>query len=391
MSPELDLFGPSSTDTSSGALTVSAVTGRAKQLVEAGFRVLWVKGEVASFKAYRSGHWYFTLRDELAQVRCVMWRDNARRLPAQPVEGIQVFVECRPTLWEERGEFRLTVRRMIATEADGLWELQLQRARDALERDGLLDPARRRNLPRFPMRIAVVTSTDGAALRDIASVLGRRWPAAELLVVPAQVQGDKAEQQLCSALELADRIPGVDVIIVGRGGGSREDLWAFNAEAVARTVADMRTPTVSAVGHETDIALTDLVADLRAPTPSAAAETVAPSRKDALHAVDHLARRLAHSLANRTIVGRERLERTGDRLLAAVQGQIERRERRLGELAGRLHALSPLRVLQRGYAVARNDQGQVLKTVRQFATGQRFRLTVQDGDITAVTERGGST
>jgi exodeoxyribonuclease VII large subunit len=153
----------------------------------------------------------------------------------------------------------------------------------------------------------------------------------------------------------------------------------------------MRTPTVSAVGHETDIALTDLVADLRAPTPSAAAETVAPSRKDALHAVDHLARRLAHSLANRTIVGRERLERTGDRLLAAVQAQIERRERRLGELAGRLHALSPLRVLQRGYAVARNDQGQVLKTVRQFATGQRFRLTVQDGDITAVTERGGST
>lgn len=387
MSAELDLFGLSSTDTSTGALTVSAVTGRAKQLVEAGFRVLWVKGEVASFKAYRSGHWYFTLRDELAQVRCVMWRDNARRVPAPPAEGMQVFVECRPTLWEERGEFRLTVRRMIATETDGLWELRLQRAREALERDGLLDPARKRGLPRFPMRIAAVTSPDGAALKDIVSVLGRRWPAAELLVVPTQVQGDRAEKQLCAALQLADRIPRVDVIILARGGGSREDLWAFNSEAVARVVADLRTPTVSAVGHETDISLTDLVADMRAPTPSAAAEAVAPSRNDALHAVDHYARRLAHSLANRSVVGRERLERTGDRMLAAVQVLVERRRRRLGELAGRLHALSPLRVLQRGYAVARDPEGRVLKSVRQFQPGEKFRLTVQDGDVTAVPQR----
>ena len=189
MGGELDLFDPAQVGPDQGAWPVSAVTSQARQMIETGFRLLWVKGEVANFKSYRSGHWYFSLRDASAQIRCVMWRDDNRRVD-QPKDGLQVFVEARPTVWEERGEFRLTVRRMIATDAGGLWELQLQRARAALERDGLLDPARKQPLPAYPGRIAVVTSPDGAAFRDIVSVLQRRWPAVTVLLVPTMVQGE---------------------------------------------------------------------------------------------------------------------------------------------------------------------------------------------------------
>lgn len=381
MGTGLDLFAPAFIDPSSGALTVSAVTNRARQLVEAGFRLVWVKGEVANFKSYRSGHWYFTLRDATAQVRCVMWRDDNRRLPGAPDEGTQVFAEARPTVWEERGEFRLTVRRLITTDDGGLWELQLQRARAALERDGLLDPARKRPLPEYPSRIAVVTSPDGAAIRDVLSVLRRRWPAVEVLVVPTRVQGEGAERELCRALRVVDTIPDVDLAIVGRGGGSREDLWVFNDEQVARGVAAVGVPVISAVGHETDVALTDLVADMRAATPTAAAEAAVPDREEAWRTTNEMARRLAQSLGSRTRLGHERLQRTADRLAGAIDGQLQRRHHRIGELAAKLDALSPLRVLERGYAVARTQDGRVLKSRDAFTAGLRFKLTVVDGDV----------
>jgi exodeoxyribonuclease VII large subunit len=351
---------------------------------------LWVRGEVAGFKAYQSGHWYFSLRDAQAQVRCVMWRSDNQRLPGPPQEGTQVFVDARPTVWEERGEFRLTIRQLVPTDAGGLWQLQLERAKAALERDGLLDPARKRPLPSYPVCIAVVTSPDGAALPDIVSVFARRWPSAEVLVVPTRVQGETAESELCAALALLGRIPDVDLAIVGRGGGSREDLWAFNSERVARALAAVGVPTISAVGHETDVSLTDLVADHRAPTPSAAAETAVPDRVEVQHLLDGLAHRLAGALSSYTELGRERLARTADRLGAVTRAGMERRAAQLDQLGGRLDALSPLRVLGRGYSVARDLAGGVLKRTGDFVGIDEFRLTVSDGDVRARTVTDGA-
>jgi exodeoxyribonuclease VII large subunit len=353
-------------------------------LVEAGFNRLWVRGEVSGFKAFQSGHWYFTLRDAQAQVRCVMWRSDNQRATS-PEEGTQVYVEASPTVWEERGEFRLTVRQLLPTDASGLWQLRLERARAALERDGLLDPARKRPVPPWPERVAVITSADGAAVHDIVSVLARRWPLAEVLLIPTRVQGEGAELDVLAALGVANRLP-VDVAIVGRGGGSREDLWVFNSERVARAVAALSVPVISAVGHETDVTLTDLVADLRAATPSAAAAAATPDRAAVLPLVGGLARRLAHGLERRTELGRERLARTGDRLEATIREHTHRRSARLAELAAALDALSPLRVLERGYAVARDDDGRVLKRIAEFPPGRRFRLTVSDGDVGARAE-----
>jgi len=379
---DLDLFLPTAPMSSDGAWTVAQVTRRARQLVEAGLQPLWIKGEITGFKTYRSGHWYFSLRDAEAQLRCVMWRTDNQRVSQQPEDGLQVFVEGKPTVWEERGEFRITVKRLIPMDGDGQWELQLRKAKAALERDGLLDPARRRPLPQFPARIAIITSPDGAALHDILTVIERRWPAVEILLLPTRVQGEAAERELCQALRLTNEIA-VDVAIVGRGGGSREDLWAFNSEKVARAVAAVEVPIISAVGHEQDVVLTDLVADLRAPTPSAAAEAVVPDREETTRAVEVLARRLGRSLTSRTMLGGERLERTADRLHVAMFNQVEQRATRLSMLSGRLDALSPLRVLQRGFAVARDDRGKVLKTIRDFTVGKDFRLTVTDGDVRA--------
>lgn len=361
---------------------MAQVTRRARQLIEAGLPALWIKGEVTGFKAYRSGHWYFSLRDADAQIRCVMWRTDNQRVGRRPEDGLQVFVEGRPTVWEERGEFRITAKRLIPTDAGGQWELQFQKAKAALARDGLLDPARRRPLPRYPARIAVITSPDGAALHDIQTVIQRRWPAAYLLVLPSRVQGDGAERELCRALRLVNRID-VDVAVVGRGGGSREDLWAFNSEKVARAVAAVDVPIVSAVGHEEDVSLTDLVADLRAPTPSAAAEALVPDRAEVDRVVDALAQRLGRSLGNQTRLGTERLERTRDRLHAAMTGHLDRRATRLTTLSAKLDALSPLKVLQRGFAVARSEDGVVLRSTESFREGMPFRLTVTDGDVRA--------
>ncbi|HJS48305.1 MAG TPA: exodeoxyribonuclease VII large subunit, partial [Gemmatimonadales bacterium] len=258
------------------ALTVAEVTRAARGAIEAHLPPAWVKGEVQELKRYQSGHWYFTLRDPAAQVRCVMWKRDALRAGTPPEAGTEVFVHARPTVWEERGEFRLTVTDLLATEGVGLAALEVERVRRRLEADGLLDPARKRPLPGLARRIAVVTSLDGAALRDIIIVTRRRWPATELLVVGSRVQGAEAPPELARALALVNRLEGVDACIVGRGGGAKEDLSAFNDEAVCRALAAVRVPTVSAVGHETDVSLTDLVADVRAATPSAAAELLVP-------------------------------------------------------------------------------------------------------------------
>jgi exodeoxyribonuclease VII large subunit len=376
----IDLFAAASAE---GAWTVGEVTRRARAVMEAGLPPLWVRGEISGFKAWRSGHWYFALRDATAQLRCVMFAKENRRLPAAPTEGMQVFVFGRPTVWEEKGEFRLTVVELLSTEQGGLWKLAFEKAKAALARDGLLDPGRKRPLPPYPRRIAVVTSLDGAALRDIIAVSARRWPLAELIVLPAQVQGDGAEDSLCAALALLGRLPALDVAIIGRGGGSKEDLWTFNSERVARAVAAAPVPVVSAVGHEIDVTLCDLVADLRAPTPSGAAAAATPDRDEVRVGLQHLAQRLARSLTLRAQRAVDRLERTGDRLAATMDLRLERSRALLGSYGAHLDALSPLRVLGRGYAVARDARGAVLRKIAQLPPGREFRLRVSDGEVPA--------
>ena len=372
----LDLFAAASAE---GAWTVGEVTRRARTVIEAGLPPLWVRGEITGFKAWRSGHWYFSLRDKTAQIRCVMFAKQNYMVPA-PADGMQVFVFARPSLYEEKGEFQLTVMELLSTAEGGLWKLAFEKAKASLAKDGLLDPGRKRRLPSFPSRIAVVTSPDGAVLRDIQSVLGRRWPVVELIVVPAQVQGAKAEASVCSALNRIRRLP-VDVLIVARGGGSVEDLWAFNTERVARAVAAMPMPVISAIGHETDVTLCDLVADLRAPTPSAAAEAATPDRAEVLAQCGVLGQRLARALriASRHVV--ERLDRSADRLSRAIDHRVSSYDVRLTSYAARLDALSPLKVLGRGYAVARDENGTILKQVAQLPPGKEFRLRVSDGEV----------
>ncbi len=379
----LDLFSAASPE---GAWTVVQVTRRARAVIEAGLPGLWVRGEISGFKAYDSGHWYFTLRDRAAQIRCVMWATDNKRLE-RPQEGAQVFLFGAPTVWEERGELRLTVRELLAGDAGGPWRLQFERAKAALERDGLLDPARKRPLPPFPRRIAVVTSREGAALHDIVAVATRRWPVAELLVLPTIVQGQAAEPSLVAALALLHRLKRLDVVIVGRGGGSKEDLQAFNSERVARAVAAAPVPVISAVGHETDVTLCDLVADMRAATPSAAAEAATPDREAILAHLARLAQGLSRGLRTPTVRVRERVGRVTDRLVNGMERRLERSGSRLGAAGAHLDALSPLRVLARGYAVARDGEGHVLRRVAQFVPGAGFRLRVVDGDIAARVEK----
>jgi exodeoxyribonuclease VII large subunit len=376
----LDLFAAASAE---GAWSVAEVTRRAKAVIEAGLPLLWVRGEVSGFKRWQSGHWYFTLRDRTAQLRCVMFARENRRLPAPPADGMQVFVFGRPTMWEEKGEFRLTVLELLSTEAGGLWQVALEKAKAALLRDGLLDPARKRPVPPYPRRIAVITSPDAAALGDIEAVVTRRWPLAELVLVPTRVQGDGAEAAVVAALASLARVPQLDVAIVGRGGGSKEDLWTFNSERVARAVAAAPVPIISAVGHEADVTLCDLVADLRAPTPSAAAEAATPDRAEVLEHLAHLDARLSRSLGARAAMVRERLDRTLDDLEAAMALRLERSRHRLAAASGRLDALSPLKILERGYAVARDRDGRVLRRTAQFPAGLRFTLRLSDGEVPA--------
>jgi len=378
--PGLDLFAAASAE---GAWTVGEVTRRARAVVEAGLPPLWVRGEVSGFKRWQSGHWYFALRDRAAQLRCVMFARENRRLPAAPADGMQVFAFGRPTVWEEKGELRLTVLELLSTEAGGLWQLALEKAKAALAKDGLLDPGRKRRLPAYAQRIAIITSPDAAALKDIVAVVERRWPLAELLVIPTRVQGDGADTEICRALAALGRIAGLDVAIVGRGGGSKEDLWTFNSERVARAVAAAPVPIISAVGHETDVTLCDLVADYRAPTPSAAAAAATPDRVEVLDHVAHLGVRLGRGLAARVALAGERGDRSLDRLAAAMTRRLEGDGHRLATLAGRLDALSPLKILERGYALARDAHGRVLKRVAQFVSGTGFRLRVSDGDVAA--------
>jgi exodeoxyribonuclease VII large subunit len=366
--------------------SVSQLVSAAKRLVEGEFMPVWLRGEVVGCKAWSSGHWYFNLRDRSSQVRCCMWSRYAQTAGEPPKDGTEVFVLAKPGIYEAKGEFQLNVTRMLPTAAIGAAQRELERVKESLQRDGLFDHARKRPIPPLACTVAVVTSTDGAALHDIVTVVGKRWPCCRLVVLNARVQGGGAVGALVRALALVNRIPGIELCIVGRGGGGREDLAAFNSEAVCRALAAVRVPTISAVGHETDVSLTDLVADLRAPTPSAAAEMAVADRREVLRRLDALGARLAGGLAGRTRLASERLVRTADRVRGAMEAALRRERHRADRLGAQLDALSPLRILDRGYAVPVDPDGRVLKRRAEFRPGAPFRLRVADGDVGARVE-----
>ena len=368
------------------AIAVSTLTQTVKDIVEGAFIPLWVRGEISDFKAHRNGHWYFCLRDLTSQLKCVVWARDQRGIPAAPDDGMQVAALGQLGIYAARGEMQFTVKRMEA-DGDGLWRKALELTRVRLDADGLLAPERKRALPRHPRRIAVVTSASGAALRDIIAVLRRRAPGVELIVAHAAVQGEGAPLELCAALERIGRWGGAELVIIGRGGGSREDLWAFNDERVVRAVAACPVPTISAVGHEVDITLCDLVADHRAATPSAAAETAVPSREELFLTLGAHRQRLVTAIEGCLYEPRDRALAASRGLVTAVSRRVTDRRTALASVAGRLNALSPLATLERGYGVARAVDGRTIASVRDVAAGGAFTLRLRDGEVDATAVR----
>ena len=402
-SPGVERTRAASTREEPEVWTVSQVNRAVRNLLEGTLPPLWVSGEVGGWKRARSGHCYFTLKDAQAQLRCVMWRTESERLPTDPEEGMEVRAFGGLTLYESRGEYQLAVRRLEAGGAEGLWRLAFERLRKKLEAEGLLAPERKRPLPRHPATVGLVTSTAGAAVRDVLTVIRRRAPWTRVIVRNARVQGEGAALEVAEAVRALGRSGLVELLIVARGGGSIEDLWAFNEEPVARAVAACPVPVISGVGHEVDVTICDLVADLRAATPSAAAEAAVRDGASILEALRTLPPRLARAL--RTAVdrrekalgdGRVRLERAllgvteprrrllesrRERLERAMRRLAERRRQRLAGCAGKLEALSPLATLRRGYAVALGQGGRVLRRVQDFPEGTPFVLRVVDGRV----------
>ena len=368
------------------ALGVGELAGYAKGALEAGFSHLWVKGEVSNFKRHSNGHWYFSLKDAVGQLPAVVWARDTRRIPAPPDEGMSVFARGTLSLWAGQGKLQFMVEALEA-EGAGLWQKAFDALKATLDAEGLTAAARKRRLPRFPRHVAVITSGDGAAWRDIQAVVRRRHPGVHLTLLPAVVQGELAPASLVQALDRLTRWGGADVVIIGRGGGSREDLWAFNDEAVARAVAACPIPVISAVGHETDFTITDFVADLRAPTPSAAAESAVPVLEDLRLAVRGLGGRLADALEDRVQRGARELHARRDGLTLRARRVVERRRARVEQVGARLDALSPLAVLGRGFTVARGADGRTLARRADFAPGAPFDLLLSDGRVQARTER----
>ena len=388
--------------------TVSQLVSRIRETVEADPLLVdvWVEGEVSNFRQAVSGHCYFTLKDAGAELRCVMWRDTAARLPTLPADGDHVLAHGRVGVYEQRGAVQLYVDSLEPAGVGALY-LEFERLKARLAAEGLFDEARKRPLPPFPRRIGVVTSPTAAALRDILNVLGRRYPLAEVILSPTLVQGDDAPPQIVAAIEALDRREDIDVIVVARGGGSLEELWAFNDERVARAIANARKPVVCGVGHETDFSLADFAADRRAPTPSAAAEIVAPDQAELRHRIGVLSARLGSLLqeqlaayrlrlaeqvralrhfspAVRLVQARQQVDELVGRSLTALQHDIALRRERLRGLVGRLEGVSPLATLERGYAIVRRaDDDQVVRSVDQVAAGDRLRVRVSDGEFGA--------
>lgn len=385
------------------ALTVTDVNRYIKSLLTADdvLSAVTIRGEISNFKAHASGHLYFTLKDEGAEIAAVMFRGDASRMQFRPADGMRVVVWGSVDVYEKSGRYQVYVRSM---RADGLGAMMLayERLKQKLLAEGLFDPARKKPIPQFPSCVGVITAPTGAAIRDILNVTGRRYPQAKILLYPSLVQGADAPANLCQGLFALNAMAACDVIILGRGGGSLEDLWAFNDEALVRAVAASEIPVISAVGHETDFTLCDLAADLRAPTPSAAAEIAVPDRHALLDKLVHTGEALEKSALARVAGAREtllqrsrtlellspeaRLQRMQQQLTAwrermdrAAEHHWQRKNMELKNAVERLGALSPLAVLQRGYSAVLDPCGRVISSVEAMCEGQRVGILMRDG------------
>jgi exodeoxyribonuclease VII large subunit len=384
------------------ALTVSAVVSFLREVLESNefFSDLWIQGEVSNYTRSQVGHRYFSLKDPQAALRTILFRDNMPRF--QLKDGERVIAHGRITVYPQRGELQF-VADFVRPEGVGILAAKFEELRLRLDAEGLFDPARKRPLPRFPRRIGLVTSPTGAALQDIRNVLTRRWPLATVLLSPALVQGDSAAGQVAAALRRLAREPGLDLAILARGGGSAEDLWAFNDERVARAIYGFPVPVVSGVGHETDITIADLVADMRAPTPSAAAERAAPDVLQldrALRTIDRqMASAVRAALAERAGSVETQLRRIqyaapdpGELaanvrvLLREMQAGLERRcaadRARFENVAARIDSLNPMATLARGFAIVQKEgsaKKPVVNSARKVKPGDRLSVSVADG------------
>ena len=419
-SVETSRYGPR------GVLTVAQLVGGVRELVEE-LGPVWVVGEISNLRRAGSGHAYFTLKDDDAQLRAVLFRGSAVRLPFDPEEGLEVIAGGELTVYGARGDLQLIVRQ-LEPRGRGALQLAFEQLRARLEAEGLFAPELKRALPGFPRRVGIVTSPSGAALHDVIHVTGRRFPATPLLLAPTRVQGAGAENEIAEALAKLARVPDVDVILLVRGGGSLEDLMAFNTERVARAIRACPVPVIAGVGHEVDITIADLAADARAATPSAAAERALPDRAALASELDARFRALARAGvahardSRRTLAGlvralraqaptaqltarrmrlaglarslavaggalardqRTALAPISARLFASAQRIAPPRRARLGTAAARLDALSPLAVLGRGYALARGPRGEILRDASAVAPGDEIALRLARGELTA--------
>ena len=379
--------------------TVSQLNGFIKKTFEANpvFSDIWIKGEISNFKKHYSGHLYLTLKDEGGVLKAVMFKTNTFSLNFTPADGMKVMARGRVSVYEASGSYQLYISEMIP---DGLGELYVayEKLKKKLEQEGLFDEKHKKPIPKYPHAVGVVTASTGAAVRDIINVLTRRFPYTEIIIYPAQVQGIGAAESICEGIEYFNKTKICDTLIVGRGGGSIEDLWAFNEEEVAYAIYNSEIPIISAVGHEVDFTIADFVADLRAPTPSAAAEMAVPSQIELTNKIldyqYNLKTNLISNIKNKQLKlnsikllsPKEIIENhflrldgeTKEMINAMKQMLLKNREKCMG-IIGRLDALSPLKVMQRGFALPQDEEGNVIKTVKELDKNKKFMLTLKDG------------
>ena len=387
--------------------SVSEVNAYLKTILEADSNLqdLWIQGEISNLSRPASGHLYFTLKDSSSSIRCVMWKNRAQLIQTELGDGTAVEAHGTISVYEQRGQYQLYVD-FLRPQGEGALFQEFQRLKTQLESEGLFDPTRKRPLPAWPKRIGIVTSPSGAAFQDMKDTINRRFPIVEILISPTSVQGYSAPGEIVAALEKLYRIE-PDLILIGRGGGSIEDLWSFNDEAVARVIALSPVPVISGVGHETDFTITDFVADLRAPTPTAAAELAVPDQIELRLGLEEYRSRINRSFQSTIADQRWKLENTNNQLSRLTPlGLIQEGRQRLDELSGRLEkelasylricrdqvgsyqarlgALNPEAVLNRGYAMVTADDGSTIYQVGQTKTGQQLQVRVSDGKFEVV-------
>lgn len=387
-------------------ISVSQLSDILQGVLETAFPCVWVSGEISNCTRAASGHYYLTLKDETAQIRAVMWRGTAQRLKFQVQDGLQVVAVGPIELYAARGTYQLTIEQLIP-QGLGPLELAFRQLHDKLAAEGLFDPERKRPLPRFPRTIALITSPTSAAVRDMLQVITRRWQQSNIVIVPVPVQGEGAGELIAAALRKVHLIPEVDIVITGRGGGSLEDLWAFNEEVVARAIFDCLIPVISAVGHEIDVSISDLVADRRALTPSEAAELVVPHRDEIRAELDGLRARLTQALQSKAARARwqleslasrrafthprerlhdqtRRLDEFAERAVRAWRQRVASARQQVQSLAAHMDALSPLQVLERGFTLTfRAGQRIPLKQAAELRTGDLIDTFLQQGQVTS--------